>query len=293
MSIVEDINITGFQTGIQINRLRLVYFHRVSVWNSMASGLNVGAFITDALSGTGSGTCGDMSWNNCQFVSNAANTSSYSIYMVSKTGNGGLSGFRFTECIFYSAHTQIYLECDNNSGNIGDVWITNCQMDNCTGYGIDMLQLGASSSKWIGDIQIKGNYFTAVQANAIRMIAQKQGGINSTIIDCNYVAGCANAVVNTEKVNGLNVTNNFWSGCTNTATNAAAINISNNNQVNIIGNNFGQAGGSLGGSFYNMINLLGTGDYYVAQGNNSAGLTINLLVYNTTAATHTSITGNI
>lgn len=292
-SLVEDVSITGFSYGILINRLRQVNFNRVSVWNSTStSGINACVQIKDALSGTGATVTGDMTWTNCQFVQPSASSNSYGMYLAGTTGNGGLSGIRINRCIFYNAKRQIYIEAGNNVQN-GDIWVMQNQFDNCTLHGVEIVQVGGTSTGCINDLQIANNYFTAVQGNCVRLTAAKSGGINSTLINNNYSAGVVQSAVTAEKVNGLNINGNFFSGVSYSTTLGAALAASNSNQVNIIGNNFGQAGTSLAGSFDYMISLTGTGDYFVAQGNNSAGLSITALVYNTTGAAHTSITGNI
>jgi polygalacturonase len=292
-SLVEDISITGFQYGILIYRTRLINFNRVSVWNSsITSGLNYCVKITDTGGSETGIVTGDMTWTDCQFVSNQSNASAYNMYLAATSASGGLTGMRFNQCIFYKANTQFYLEASNNSG-VGDIWITNCQFDGQQGTGVYLNQIAAASTSNIGDIHIDGNYFTAAVSNCIRAVAAEQNQINSMIIVNNYCAGVGQAAVELQKCASTNIANNMWTGCSWTA--GAGINIINCNYINIIGNNFGIGGpfSTPQGGFTNMVDLTGTGDYYIVQGNNSAGLASSSVVANTTSAAHTSITGNI
>ena len=294
-SLVEDINITGFNYGILMYRTRLINFNRVSVWNdSIASGFNCCVQIKDTDGSETGVVTGDMTWTDCQFVSNSSNTSGYNVYVAGKSTSGGISGMRFNQCIFYKGAVQLYLQAGNNSG-VGDIWITNCQFDGPQSQGIYLNQIGATSTSNIGDIHIDGNYFTAANGNCVRATAAKQNRINSVIITNNYSAGVGQAAVNLEYCAAVNISNNLFSGCSWNVYLGSALNINNSNEINIIGNNFGIAGpwDTPQGGFYNMINLTGTGDYYVVQGNNSCGLASSALIYNTTGAAHTSITGNI
>jgi hypothetical protein len=175
-----------------------------------------------------------------------------------------------------------------NGTAIGDIWINSCQFDNCPSFGILANTTGTSV---ITDLHITNNYFTAVGNNCIKLNAAGTNGINSVIISENWSAGVGNAAVDLTKCATINIVNNAWTGCGWTI--GAPINIGNSNYINIIGNNCGQGGTSLAGGFSNLVILSGTGDYYIVQGNNSAGLATSTLINNTTGATHTSITGNI
>lgn len=292
-SLIENVSISGFAIGILINRLRQINFSRVSVLNTVSSlSLNACVQIKDAISGTGAGITGDISWTNCKFLQPATSTTSYGFYILSSTGNGGIVGIKINGCNFFNAKRQIYIEAANNTQN-KDIFISGNEFENCTLHGIEIIQSGGASTGCLNNIHVNNNYFTTVQGNCIKLTAAKSGGINSTLIENNYSNVVVLSAVNAEKINGLNVISNFFSGVSYSSSLGSAIAAIDCNQLNLIGNNFGQGAASLTGSFDYMISLTGTGNYYVVQGNNSAGLSISGLINNTTGAANTSITGNI
>jgi hypothetical protein len=123
------------------------------------------------------------------------------------------------------------------------------------------------------------------------MVSANANSINSITITDNWSAGVGNAAVDMEKCAAVNVSNNIWTGVGWAI--GGVVNVTNSNSINIIGNNAGQGGPALAGGFTNFVILSGTGNFYVVQGNNSAGLATGALVANTTGAANTSITGNI
>jgi hypothetical protein len=292
-SLIENVHISGFKFGIIVSKTRLINFNRVSVWNDgiLATTLadaNWCAQIKDtALTEAPNFFSGDMTWTSCQFVQNAASTFGFNVLLEATQSGNSMAGIRFLNCIFYNARTQFDIGTRTGT-SLGDIWITACQFDNCPGFGINIATNGTSN---ITDLHITDNYFTAVGANCVKMVAANANTINSVIITDNWSAGVTNAAVDMEKCAGVNVSNNIWTGVSWAI--GSVINVSSSNSINIIGNNCGQGGPALAGGFTNLVNLSGTGNYYVVQGNNSAGLATGAVVANTTGAANTSITGNI
>jgi hypothetical protein len=292
-SLIENVHISGFKFGILISKTRLINFNRVSVWNNDVLATTVGNanWCVQIKDTSGAETpnffSGDMTWTNCQFVQNPASTFSIGVALeVTQSGNS-MAGIRFLNCIFYNARTQFELGTRTGT-SLGDIWITACQFDNCPGIGIDIATTGTSN---ITDIHITDNYFTAVGANCVRMRAANANSVNSIVITDNWSAGVGNAAVDMEKCAAVNISNNIWTGVSWPIGNV--VNVTDSNSINIIGNNCGQGGPALAGGFTNLVKLAGTGNYYVVQGNNSAGLATGVIVANTTGAANTSISGNI
>jgi hypothetical protein len=291
-SIVEDVYIESFKFGILIQKTRLVNFNRVSVWNKNITGTSIAnanwcVQIKDTLNGETGSFSGDMTWTNCLFDTNAATTYATGVSIETVTSGNNIAGIRFLQCIFYNAHNQFTIKTVVGT-TVEDIWINSCQFDTCPDKAIEVTTAGTSR---VTDLHITNNYFTAVAFNCIKLNAANTNGINAVVITDNYCAGVGTAAVDLTRCATVNIANNNWTGCSWTI--GGPINVSDSNYINIIGNNCGQAGASLAGGFANFAILTGTGDYYIVQGNNSAGLATSSLVNNTTGATHTSITGNI
>jgi len=293
LSEFSDLTIANFSTGIQVNRARLLSWHRVFVWcDGITASTTYGVHIRDLLSGTGSG-CGDMTWTECQFVSHyAAGVSNYGVFMTASTSNG-LYGIRFDKCIFYAAKYNIWVDAANN-GTIVDLWITDCQFDGPQGTGIYLNQAGASSTGCLSDVHIKGCFFTSVADSFIVGVAAYASHLSAiTITDCFGVTTASAAGIIMSATSTLNIANNVWSDVGN-GTNAG-IAVDNGLKTNIIGNNFGPAYQGTGtGSFTYAVSITGaSSDWVVVQGNNSGGQATTAAVYDGMSLTNKSITGNI
>lgn len=301
-SIVENIHIGNFSQGLYIRNSRLIKFSRVSVWNTGIDGTlfanaNVCLIIIDGAVGEFD-FVGDLSFDNCQFVQNKqfwskvmqinAQSANSAIEPVGKTVQT-VSGIRFTECIFYrGGNFSVQLTASNYS-RLNDIWFTNCQLDDTSGTKIDT----SSANAFITNVNYQGNYHTAVAGNCVRLDAfANNGRINSINIANNYSAGVFDsAAVVAVGVHGINVNGNRWSGI-DWAVGAAML-FDYCSHVVCNDNNMGRAGNILYGVFNNMVQLSGTGNYYVVVGNNSAGRATGALINNTTGAANTAIANNI
>ena len=296
-SLVENIHVSNFEVGITIRNTRLVKFSRVSVWNEGIDGTtfanaNYCLNILDGSPGT-SVFCGDLSFDNCQFV-NRKDFYSFVVQMLASSApayNISMAGIRFTECIFYRGGNPaktLTIRADNYS-QLADIWIDRCQFDDTSGITAETL----SANAYITNINITGNYFTAVNGKCVNLISSLAvGQANGINIADNYSAGVfTNAAVEASGVQGLTVNNNRWTGVDWAV--GSAMNFINCSQVNVTNNNTGRAGVALVGNFTNLVSLQGTGNYYVVTGNNSAGLATGALINNTTGAANTAIANNI
>jgi hypothetical protein len=150
-----------------------------------------------------------------------------------------------------------------------------------------------SANALVTNINITGNYFTAVNGKCVELTSSLAvGRVNSINISDNYSAGVFNtAAVAGNGAHGVTVNNNRWSGVDWPPGHAFLF--VDCSQVNITNNNMGRAGVVLYGNFTNLVSLQGTGNYYVVTGNNSAGLATGTLISNTTGAANTAIANNI
>lgn len=290
-SLFEDVHVSAFRIGIFIQKLRQVNFARVSVWNDLIDGsifanANYCVQIKDTVNGEAGSFSGDFTWAECQFVNNKQSYS-FLVSIECVTAGNNLAGMRFHQCIFYRGGSKSFLIGTVNGTSIGNVWITDGQFDDTSGILIKT----NGTTDIITDVHITNNYFTAVDGNCVRVETGSFNSVNSLIIANNWSAGITNAAVDLGGASGTNIVNNVFTGCGWTA--GAAINLSNCREINVTGNNFGQGGPVLAGGFTNMIANAGGGDYFVFQGNNSAGLASGILINNSTGAAHVSITGNI
>jgi hypothetical protein len=296
-SLVEDIHISNFNFGVSVRNTRLVKFSRMSVWNQGIDGttfanVNYCLNIVDGSPGTAI-FCGDLSFDNCQFV---ARKDFYSFLVQilaasASSANISLAGIRFTECIFYKGGNpskSLSIRA-NNYSQIADIWIDRCQFDDTSGMTVEIL----SANALVANINITGNYFTAVNGKCVDIVSSLAvGSVNAINVADNYSAGVFNApAVAATGAHGLTVNNNRWSGV-DWAPGAAML-FNNCSQVNVTNNNTGRAGTILFGNFLNLVSLQGTGNYYVVTGNNSAGRATGALINNATGAANTAIANNI
>jgi len=297
-SLVENIHVSNFAVGITIRNTRLVKFSRVSVWNEGIDGttfanVNYCLNILDGSPGT-SVFCGDLSFDNCQFV-NRKDFYSFVVLIAASsatsTVTGTVAGIRFTECIFYrggNPSSSLIIRANNYSA-LADIWIDRCQFDDTSGMTVEIV----SANALVTNINITGNYFTAVNGKCVELTSSLAvGRVNSINISDNYSAGVFLApAVAGNGAHGVTVNNNRWSGVDWPPGHAFLF--VDCSQVNITNNNMGRAGATLVGNFTNLVSLQGTGNYYVVTGNNSAGRATGTLISNTTGAANTAIANNI
>ena len=300
-SLVENIHISSFKQGLIIRNTRLVHFKRISVWNDQIDGTvfanaNWCVIIQDGAAGEAD-FCGDLTFDNCQFVTRKDFFSELIRIQANSAGSTipagktaiTVAGIRFHECIFYrGGDYSISLFADNYS-QIADIWFNNCQLDDTTGISITTL----SANSFITNINVLGTYFTACAGNCVRLNGSASNGkINAISISNNYSAGVfSSAAVDAQGVDNIIVSNNRWSGVDWAV--GAFLNFTNCNQVVATGNSAGRAGTSLFGAFTNLIKFSGTGNYYTVIGNNSAGLASGTLVDDATSAANKAVANNI
>jgi hypothetical protein len=293
-SLVENIYVDGFSTGILVRRTRLVNFRRISVWNERIDGTlfanaNFCVQIKDGPDGTSS-FCGDLTWDNCQFVTKKQFWSEVlRIEAASSpsTSKITMAGIRFNQCIFYRGGDRSIKIITKNFSQMADVWFTCCQFDDTKGLLIQTL----SANSRIVNINIHQNYYTATENFVKINSSASPGEINAIGISDNYGAGSTKAAVDAVGAHNLVITNNRFTGCGWTI--GHVILLVDCSQVVVNGNNAGRAGPALAGGFTNLVRLAGTGDYYVVTGNNSAGLATGTLISDVTGATNVAIANNI
>jgi hypothetical protein len=296
-SLVENIHVSNFAVGITVRNTRLVKFSRISVWNNGINGstfanVNYCLKIVDGSPGLAT-FCGDMSFDNCQFINNKDFYSFVvEITAASATSTATtLAGIRFTESTFYRGGNpgKTFSIRAENYSQLSDIWIDRCQFDDTSGITVEI----ANANALVSNVNVTGNYFTAVNGKCVELTSSLAvGRVNSINISDNYSAGVFGApAVGATGAHGLTVNNNRWSGV-DWAPGHALLFV-DCSQVNITNNNMGRAGVALVGNFTNLVSLQGTGNYYVVTGNNSAGRATGTLISNTTGAANTAIANNI
>ncbi|RAX40750.1 hypothetical protein [Rhizobium tropici] len=168
-SLIENVKVTGFPVNWQCNAVRLVTFRRCSGWNEDANTQNaaVGVKLSTTLAND---FTGDLQFYDCQFV-NKYNTGGSKNVRVEQVGGGtgGINGVHFQRCIFY--HADVAISFYNNSGEVGDIWFSDCQADGQMGSLWQVTQQGASAvmhSIWFDNTYTQGvnNYLIWVDVQA-------------------------------------------------------------------------------------------------------------------------------
>lgn len=294
MSLVEDVFVAGFTTGIQICHTRLVQWNRVSVWNNTITANNQCILITEAGWFTG-----DMTFNDCQVVGNAAGANRQGVYISSSTtGSSGvnshLAGLRFNGFIAYNCDQYFTITC-NNGSMISDIWLNpGCQFDAPTIHGIFIQSDGMGS--FIRDIHIDGVFLNASTASgdAINVIASNSGNILDVFITKNWIWQAAQRAIiasglTSGSIIGLHINDNAIADCNNTS--GPAILVTGN--ISGIGVNQNQLSRIASAAVSWLVQIgLGT-DYFVVTGNNGNGYPTTAVVSNLSAGTHTAIANNI
>jgi len=294
-SLVENIYIDGFAFGMIVRNCRLINFRRIGIWQeridgSLFANANYCLQVIDGSAGT-STFCGDLTFEECNFVTKKQYYSEI-VRLSASSANASsitMAGIRFNQCVFYRGGGGSIKIIANNFSQISDIWFTNCQLDDTSGFDIRT----SSANALISNLNFTGNYFTACTQNLIKISSSASvGKINAINISENYSAGVFNAAaVYAEGVHNMTLCNNRFSGVDWAI--GCYLQFASCSHLVVTGNSAGRAGTALVGAFVNFINLSGTGNYYVITGNNSVGLATGTLIANTTGAANTAIANNI
>lgn len=216
-SLIENIYLENFNTGIHCLNARLIKFNRVGVWNNSTTTASTNLMIR-----SDGKFCGDMSFENCQFVNQQPLTGSHAVRITSNgafSSNGErayqVAGIRFTECIFYPSDQTVYADCLGGS-HIEDIFFTNCQFDGNSNTMIYCVSSGSGSI--LRDIQISHNYLfggnMSTSAAQIQMLTVNSGIIQNIRIESNTLGGGIGRAVNLTtgsagSIYGVQINNNY------------------------------------------------------------------------------------
>jgi len=272
----------------------MIEFNRCSVWNNLITASNQCILITE----TG-WFCGDLTFNDCQVVGNAAGANRQGVFISSSTtGSSGttshIAGIRFNGFIAYQCDQYFTIIC-NNGSMVSDIWLNpGCQFDAPTIHGI-FIQCDGSGS-FIRNIHIDGLFVNASTAagDAINVIASNSGAVFDTYVERNWIwqatqrAIVANGITG-GSVQGIHINGNTLADCDNTAGPAIAV----TGGVSGIEVNANQMT-RIASATCAWLAQIGTGtDYFVVTNNNGNGIPTTAVISNLSAGSHNAIANNI
>lgn len=227
-SLVENLYLANFSTSVLCLNTRLIKFSRVGIWNS-----SITTASTNLMIQSDGKFCGDMSFENCQFVNQQTITGARAVRVTSSGtfSSAGerayqVAGIRFTECIFYPADQTVYIDCLGGS-HIEDIFFTNCQFDGNSNTMIYCVSSGSGSI--LRDIQISHNYMfggnMSTSAAQIQMLTSTTGLIQNIRVESNTLGNGIGRAVNLTtgaagSIVGVQINNNYivdFSNATNPA----------------------------------------------------------------------------
>jgi hypothetical protein len=293
MSKVEDVFADGFTSGIQVCHARLIKFERCSVWNNTLTAANTCINIFEAGWFTG-----DMTFEDCQVVGNAAGASRQGVYLSSTTSgssgvNSHLAGIRFHGLIAYNCDQYFTISCSNGS-MISDIWLDDgSQMDAPTIHGIYIQCDGAGS--FIRDLHIEDIFLndSTGTGDTINVLTTNSGSILDVFIRDNWIWQSANRSIIVSAasgaIQGLQIRGNEIADNNNTA--GAAILVTGAVTRFSVSDNISSR---IASAYYNWFVQIGAGtDYFAVQGNVGAGIAATATVSNLSSGTHTAVANNV
>lgn len=126
--LIKNVMVNNFLIGIEIVHARQIKFDRVSSWNDFTPNQSTAMLILQV-----GGFTGDLTFTDCQFVSNMA-TGCADLRIISNNGrsqgNSGnmIAGIKFITCDFYQANQKLIIYAALGSW-IRDIWFESCQFD--------------------------------------------------------------------------------------------------------------------------------------------------------------------
>lgn len=187
-SQIRDVHISdGFTAPFRLLNFRLIDFNRCSTWNRTISSTTAAMdFLSDA---TGPLFCGDINFNDCQFVGWLG---AGLVRINPSTNLYEVKGVRFNNCIFYYANKSIDFS-PSSGAQVGDIWINpGCQFD---GFQRQVINIAPDGSGTVVDnIHFDGIYIRGVNTgyNAIGISRTNSARVDSIWVVNSWFANIAN-----------------------------------------------------------------------------------------------------
>ena len=209
VSLVEDVAIDKFPTGLSVFNARSAHFSRIMATvptTGAATALSIGN------QGLGLATC-DLVFDDCWFVGNGPLSGSYCALLATASPGESVGGIHFKNTKFNFGNSCLKLYAVNG-GRINDIFINSCQFDNGVGtsnpnviYGIDA---STASSGIINSINISDSWIVNFNQEGVRLNAGGGGIIANCNVTNNYIGLCKTVGAVFVSCRGLNVSNNTF-----------------------------------------------------------------------------------
>ena len=298
-SLIENIFVSYFPQGIQIQNCGLLEFRRCSVWNNTYPSAN-NALLLQSIAGT-SGPA-DLRFIDCQFIE-ASVASSYCVQINSVGGaySGGLNqiaGVMFDNCDFYLGQTGVLMYAGNGA-LLDDIWIRDCQFDNGNIQNI-VIQSDSSggATTLVQDIHIVDNYLNVGTGDQIlvQSTGSTGGYIREIDIHDNWIAGGFGRAINLYNTAGSNISgiiihHNMISNLNN-ASNAAIEIGSAVSHIVCTGNILSRLPASGAAPKY-MVQIESGANYYIVTDNQGIGIAITATINDLGGAVSKVVANNL
>lgn len=265
-SLLEDILVLNYPTGIDVIHSRLINFNRVSAWNDTLGGSSTALHIRQL-----GGFTGDHRFTNCQFVSN---TTSGNVTLRITSNNGAstgatgnmIAGIKFVGCDIYQADTKVLIYAGSGSW-IADIWFDQCQWDGNSTQDLYIESNGAGSK--IDDLHFANVYMAGGNLSTSNQITVTRTASGS-IYDVHFNGGSLQlAQGRTALFSG--VTGLTMNGVTvrdNNNQSGAAVELTGVTRGTVVNNKLNR----VTGNFCNYFISLGSAQYLMIMGNVGVGI---------------------
>jgi hypothetical protein len=299
-SPVENILVTGFPTGIQIQNTEKLQFNRVSVFGvnkSCTTGIKI------LVSGDAAAFTGDLNFYNLNIAiaghsfTPADHSGLCDIWLYSNNPSGAqIKGVRIHGDI-YPAEDYVKIEAQNG-GIIGDlvIGLPGSEFDGFAGRRVNVISnnAGGQPASSIENIMIGPDvYFRGSNAGypMVQLAATGTSEIKSVIVNGNWFANCGDTVLSAFNIEGLSFNNNnIAEPYGNLAV--AAVALTSVTQVTINSNNLHKKAST--GFFTSLLATAADVDYLTFNGNMIGPGTISVTDFQNgnSGSIHIAKTGN-
>jgi len=287
-NVIHDIHVSdGFPVETRLVNVRLINFDRCSWWSRTLAG-SVGIdFLADA---TGPLFCGDINFNECQWVGGQDGSINNTNLRCSPSVAGyEVKGIRFNHSIFYKSDKSVDLS-PSAGAIVGDWWFNpGCQFDGFQNNCIYARPVGTGTV--FDNININGVYFRGIKAgfNAVDFECDTNARMDAINIRNNWFANIAlgSRAIYVNRGSNIHIDFNSLTECDGPTT--AMILTANLRSFTIIGNTLRQVSAIT----VDYLVSLGSGSDYGAVVHNSGnGSTVRGPVQNLSAGTNLTLTPN-
>jgi len=280
-SLVEDIYIENFPTGILISHAQLIAFNRCSVWNNSFVGANSCVYLYE----TGGTFTGDMDFVDCELVGNAA-ADSQGFVLSSVTAGGAVAGVRFRGCFTSACDRSFYLNA-TAGGTVHDVWVTGgCQIDFAVVQPVYVYAQGTAS--YVRNVQI-ADAFIDGGADQITLFADTDGQVLDVRVEGNWLAQATGRALTSSGARGIVCNSNTIADNNNIAGPALEFNAV---VAFTCSDNINTQAGTTNVCKY-LVTIEGASDYYTVLGNVGAGLVVTTTINDAADGAHKAVANNI